>query len=145
MPASEAGVEIGEWLVDIFRRRRKEIEKRQMEDNTVSFIPNKNGGGKVTNSYMLTSWSDIYEYSCDIKQQYPDQFKGSAEGMAVEWAVHTVACYIPFLDLDRAKDVDFGYTIFYDSHTGMNLAMWGVYYVLSPEQYHADLEATILG
>ena len=98
----------------------------------------------MKNSFLITSWSDIYEYSCNLKQQYPENFKGSATGMTVEWVVHNVACYFPFFSLERAKDVDLGYTIFDDSHPGMNLAMWAMYYLLSPEQYQADLEAGLL-
>ena len=143
-PAGWLGSEIGRWISEMIEKRKQELEEKKKQANAVTFVPNSSGGGQVTNSFTITNWSDIYQYSCNLKQQYPEQFKGSPEGMAVEWVAHNVACYIPFLDLDRAKDVDFGATIFDDSHAGMNMLMWATYAALFPQQYQNDLQASLL-
>ena len=142
-PAVELGKIIGEWIsntIDAFNRRKEEIEEKKRENSEVKFKPNEDGGGKIVNSYTITGWDEIYEYSSNIKEEYPSNFKGSVEGMAVEWAVHNVACYIPFFDLDKAKDVDLGSTIFDDTHPGMNMAMWMLYGIMCPNEYKSDIK-----
>ena len=130
----------GAWLSEQILDRFKEVEEEKKRNGDVYFVPTHKGG-QVKNSFIVTEWSDIYQHSSNLKQQYPEKFIGSVEGMAIEWAVHNLACYIPFLSLERAKDVDFGSTIFADAHPGFNVMMWGLYYLISPSQYRTDLKA----
>ena len=125
-------------------RRKEEIKEAKEKSDTVSFDPNADGnGGTVNNSFLITSWSDIYEYSSNLKKEYPENFKGSVEGMAWEWKVHNIACYVPFLELEKAQHVDFGKTIFDDPHPGMNYLMWATYHLLFPDQFQADLMVVV--
>jgi len=137
--AGDVGRKIGEWFAEKINDRLDEIEEEKEKDSTLRFDPRTNNGGKIVNSFTVTSIVDIWKYSYDLKQQYPDNFEGSYEGIAVEWVVHNIACYVPFLSLDRAKDADVGSTIFEDDHTGMNVAMWAVYAYMYPVQFVSDL------
>ena len=82
-PLVELGKQIGKWIYDTFKDRKEEIEKSKKEDSEVRFKANSDGGGKIVNSYTITDWDEIYEYSSKLKEEYPSNFKGSAR----QWTV----------------------------------------------------------
>ena len=99
-------------------------------------------GGRIENSYLITKHQDLYEYSDYLvnKSEYRHDFNGSVEGIVFEWDVHNIIYYFgPAQWEDNARDVDFGRTIFSDSHRGMNMVMWLGFYLTYPEQYYSDL------
>ena len=113
------------------------------QEKGVTYKSNGTGkGGKIENSYLIKEYKDIYEYSEYLvnESEYRGDFTGSVEGVVFEWDIHNVIYYYgPSQWEDNAKDVDFGRTIFSDSHKGLNMVMWFGFYLTYPEQYYSDL------
>lgn len=124
-------------IVDRFQRVKEEKEKT----GEMTFIPKSDGGGQLRNSFTLGRLDEMAEYSYYLvnESEYADSFQGNYEAVFLEWVIHDVACYVPFLELEKGMHVDWGYTIFDDDHPGFNALMWGVYAVVYPEQYQEDL------
>ena len=113
------------------------------QEKGVTYKSNGAGkGGKIENSYLIKEYEDIYEYSEYLvnESEYRDDFTGSVEGVVFEWDIHNIIYYYgPPQWEDNARDVDFGRTIFSDSHKGLNMVMWLGFYLNYPEQYYSDL------
>lgn len=133
-----------EWIalaLDVIADRVQEVNEEKEKAEDLTFENNSSGGVKIRNSFTTNGLYEIAEYSYTLvnESEYADYFQGNYEGVFVEWALHNAACYIPGVDLDRAKHVDLGQTIFDDQNEWFRLAMWGVYSWLFPEQYQEDL------
>ena len=127
-------------LIKMFLERFREVEEKKKNADEKHFEENTNGGGKLWNSFTTEGLYEIAEESYILvnESEYIDSFHGSHEGVFIEWGCHNVACYIPFVDLDRAMHVDLGYTIFDDPNKGFNCLMWGFYAWIFPEEYQDD-------
>ena len=130
----EMGREIAKKLVEnynAFVARYKEVEQLK-QINSIPKFNERDYGGQIENSFVVTDLGDIHTICCDLKMQYPDKFTGTPAGMTIEWAAHNAACYVPGVDLQRAMHVDFEKTIFSNTNS-FSPIMYGVYYLLFPE------------
>ena len=105
-------------------------------------------GGKIVNSYLIRNERDITLYILAIMRdpRYKDDIIGTVEGVCFEWLVHNAMYDFAGLTQDesrklQAKDLDFGGTIYDDSHGLESGIMWGLYMWLMPDQAAQDMEA----
>jgi hypothetical protein len=107
---------------------------RKYENMGVSYRideTNVSGRVKITNSYKISDWSTIVEYTEQLKKSNPNAFSGSTTGFAFEWWIHSAGYKFPFQSeksRDRFATLDAGNTIYDDKHGALSTIMYIAYF-----------------
>lgn len=124
-----------EYKPDLLRKYEKKGVSYRIDEKNIP------GRVKITNSYMISNWSTMVDYTTQMKESNPNAFSGSITGFVFEWWVHSLGYKLSFLSEEmklKCASLDAGNTIFDDNHNGASFIMQCCYFVCHCESAFSD-------